>query len=633
MEVQQHQEVEMAEVTSKVYDIIHPTPVSLKQLSAIVISLEIWRRKINEYRTSQKLSEFDPGRLRKENTRMKTMLPDLPSTIYKMIEEVFSRFGYSMKIWRFHHYESGFCYQYSHENYVLEYFDDFVCDYDGSIHYARTAERMMRCEGFNSEMKFTVACTYFFENDIRQIWPSVSRNMNVDVIDFDEFPQLYYWICRLSNDLDKIETWGGETVDEKMLRACMPYNRPSIEYFWNRIPIEKQMRIPVGVGALSSSDFVRYILPKMDDQQLDKFFNDSWDGNKLYHLFLYLHCDEWMVLRTWLHIRNIIKESIFSNCIVSMLEYAYPQADDDPDECDEVAKWHEFHEPEKWEYLCCQIWNRTPLNLKQSAIRLISSDSTWIEDISNRLSVSEYYDSNEIKVEFLLVILRDASLKERSSFWHISWISLINVVRSEDLQRMVQLCFKNDDEITQIKQNFLITNSGFLKFCVTLLEDAHFEKLNALVSFCCPESQAARNLKQRLLQSVFLDEDSEFSPGIVVGSADLKEFVNDAFDDVDASSDFKNLLMSSSSNMKSLSSIICDDYVSFEELTEFIGAFVSTEEALTQIKMSMIDSLKEYLTTNVRTRKYSFAQNKFNSILLWCLGNNEHVEEFKSSLT
>ncbi|XP_065224752.1 uncharacterized protein LOC135848716 [Planococcus citri] len=527
MEVEQHQELEVTEVTSKVYDIIHPTPVSLKQLSAITISLEIWRRKVNEYRTGRKLEKFDPCRLRKETTWMKTMLPDLPSTIYKTIEEVVSRFGHSMKIWRIEHYKKGFCFQYSDENHVLEDFDDFVCDYDGSIDYARTAERMMRCEGFNSEMKFIVACLYIFEDDIRRIWPSVSRNMNIDLIKFHECPQLYYWICVLSNQLDKIPLWIGwigETVDETMFFHYMRYNRPSMVYFWNLIPPENQMRKVVHY--IKGYNLVRFILPKLDDEQLDKFVNYEYeDGDELCDTFVRLHCDEWVVLRTWFHIRNILKKSNYTNLIVRMLEIEDNYYRD------------EFYEQEKWEYLCCQIWNHSLPTLKPSVIRVISSDSSWLEDF------------RQINVELLLTILQDASLEERNLFLRNCWSGLTKRVRRKNLQRVIELCLENADEINQFKQSVMINSRDTLQYCVTLLQDSCFEELNAFASFCCAELPAARNLKQQILQSAFLAEYCKLTPDNIRRVRDLDEFVNDAFDNVDVCTDFKNVLISASSFM------------------------------------------------------------------------------------
>ncbi|XP_065223495.1 uncharacterized protein LOC135847738 isoform X2 [Planococcus citri] len=619
MEVQQHQELEMAEVTSEVYDIFHPSPVSLKQLSAIVVSLEIWRRRVNEYRTDRKLKEFDPYSLQKGNTWVKTVLPDLPSTIYKTIEQVASRFGYSMGVWLIQHFERGFRFEYSDKNHVLEDFDDFVCDYDGSIHFVRTAERMMRCECINLEMKFIVASVYFFEDDIRRIWPSVSANMNVDLIDFDKCPQSYYWICRLTNKLDKIPIPRGETVDERMFKYSMPHNRPSMEYFWNRIPVENQVQR--GVEHRRGYDFVRFILRKLDDEQLDKYVNDRYrygyaDDNDLYFMFLGLHCDEWVVLRTWFHIRNIITKSNFTNLIVHMLKIEYDYV-------------NECHEHEKWEYLCGQIWNHSPLTLKPSVIKVISSDSSWLEGMSY------------VNVDLLLTILQDASSEERNLFLRNCWSGLIERVRRKNLQLVIELCLENEDEINEFKQSIMINSRDILRYCVALMEDSCLEELNAFVSFCCAELQTARNLKQQTLQSAFFDEYCRLSPDNIRRVEDLNEFVNDAFDNVDLSINFKNGLISSSSFMKQLWGSISLGLVSSETTIKFINTLFSTEESVMRVKKSLIDFLKGFVTSVNRDYLFNDASNcgtifrrdEFNSMLLWCLGNNERVEEFKLNCT
>ncbi|XP_065223510.1 uncharacterized protein LOC135847742 isoform X2 [Planococcus citri] len=607
MEVQQRQELEVIEVTSEVYDILHPTPVSLKQLSAIATSREIWRSKVNEYRTGRKLENFNPCRLHRETTWMKTMLPDLPSTIYETIEEVVSRFGHSMEAWLTQHYQTGFRFQYTDENHVLEDFDNFSCDYDGSIHYVRTAERMMHCEGFNLETKFIVACMYFFEDDIRRIWPSVSRKMNLDLIDFYYYPQCYYWICRLSNKLDKIRTWGGQSVDERMFGRFMSCNRPSVEYFWNRLPLEKRMQ---AIDALGYYEFVRFILPKLNDEQLDKYVNDE-DGDRLYGMFLNLHCDEWGILRTWLHIRNIIKESNFTNLIIRMFLVEDGEG--------------EYHQQEKWKYLCCQIWNHTPLNLKQSMISVISSDNSWFEGTNINYG---HYEFDEMNVELLLAILQDASLNERHSFWRNCWSDLIEPVRSKNLQRVMESIFENEDEINQFKQNVMISSEVVLELCGSLFRKKYFVELNAFVSFCCPEPQAANNFREQILQSVFLGEDCYLRSAIVCEIEKFTELVKDV------SADFKNRLISSPIFMERLSNIICAGLISSKTIIKFIdNTLVSTEETVMQVKMSLIDSLKEYLTGNSWNSGDIFRKNVFNSVLFWCLGSNEEVEKFKLNCT
>ncbi|XP_065223505.1 uncharacterized protein LOC135847739 isoform X7 [Planococcus citri] len=536
MEVGQSQHLEMSEAAPKVYDILHPTPVSLQELSAMSISLEIWRREVNEYRTSRQLEEFQVRSLRIEDTRMK--LPDLPSTIHKTIKKFFYKFARSVLSWLVEHHKRVFMYRYGHENYILHYFDDFVCDYDGSIDYSRTAERMMRCVGFSAEQKFKIACLYFFEDDIQRIWPSVSRHISVDSMNFRMFPQLYYWICRLRNELGKIPTvWYNDTrtVDERMLHAHMRHNRPSLEYFWNRLPLEKQTE-RINNKYLNALDFARFVLPKLNDRQLDQLVNrTTCGGGPFYYLFRYLHYNKDVVSRIWLYIRskNIMNKSTFTDLVVHLI-----QDEDDDDDCGKIAY-------ENWEYLCREIWNDSPLDFKQSTISFISSGSGWLDD----MDIGDDHYSNQIHVEFLLLILQDASLKERNSFWHTCWKTLIKAVRTKDLQRMMRLCLKNEDEIIQFKQNFIISSPVALRVCLSLLKEGYFHELNAFVSFCCPELQAALNFKEQILRSGFLDENEDCQLGlsceIVFGI--LKDFNNFVRD---VSADLKNELVSSPSFLR-----------------------------------------------------------------------------------
>ncbi|XP_065223499.1 uncharacterized protein LOC135847739 isoform X3 [Planococcus citri] len=615
MEVGQSQDLEMTESAPKVYDIIHPTPVSLQELSAMAISLEIWRREVNEYRTSQQLEEFKMYRSRMEITRAKSILPDLPSTINKTIEKCFMRFEDSFAFWLLVHYERVFdCY--SHRNYILQHFDDFVCDFDGSIHYSRTAERMMRCVGFSTMIKFKIACLYFFEDDIQRIWPSVSRHLSVDLIHFHKCPQLYYWICRLRNDLSKVPISSrtgfndSSTVDERMFDGHLIHNRPSVEYFWNRIPVEKQMQ---RARRLDRLDFVRFILPKLNDQQLDELVNDTHTDETesgFYPLFRYFHCKEDTVLRIWFYIRskNIMNKSTFTHLVVNLIE-------------NEDYGCGEFNH-ENWEYLCREIWNDSPLDFKQSTISFISSDSEWLKSITK---IEDDYHSNQIHVEFLLLILQDASVIERNSFWHNCWKPLIEAIRTKALQRMMQLCFENEDEIAQFKQKFMINSPVVLQVCVSLLKNANFDELKDFVVFFHPESRTARYFKQKILISAFLSGDCQLSCKIVNEAEKFGDFVKDV------PTTFKNRLVLSSSFMWRLSILICGEGISFKTLTEFIDTFGSTDEVLKQIKVGLIRSLKEYVSTSIVSNwMYDlFSENKFKPILLWCLGSNEAVEEFK----
>ncbi|CAG7725327.1 unnamed protein product [Allacma fusca] len=238
MEIDQNQEQEMAEI-SNVYD-PEPAVPALKENSTIAIAFQVLRSEVHKYRTKNELENFNPEEL---HTSLREKLPDLPTSIYDTIEEYVKKLGLSVENWLKEHYKRVLFFHYGRRNYVLYDFDDFVSDSAGGIDYVKTAERMVRCDRFNNAVKFKVACMYCFEDDVRRIWPSVWKEVGLDQIQFDDCPQLYYWICRLSKQLDKIPLrQEDDSIDGKMFNACIRSSGTSWEYFWNRLSPDIQLQ-------------------------------------------------------------------------------------------------------------------------------------------------------------------------------------------------------------------------------------------------------------------------------------------------------------------------------------------------------------------------------------------------------
>ncbi|XP_065224268.1 uncharacterized protein LOC135848308 [Planococcus citri] len=391
----------MAEIFPDVYDIVHPTPVSLKELAAMAVSLEIWRCEINKHRTSDTLRKFWPSC---ECASLKTILPDLPSTIADMIAKYVRKLALSMQNWLNVHYTKVFRFHYNSKTYVLNKFDDFVCDYNGTVHRERTAKRMMDSDSLSQAEKFKIACAYFFDDHITRIWPSVCENMNLSDINFDENPELYYWISCFRNKSPRIPGYPyGSFVDERMLKKCMTNGRQSLEYFWDRIPPRSRMQTAVDCFHTSTQSFVRFILPILDEVQLDEFVNEN--GVELMHaLLLDSSHDETFVLSTWIYIRNIMNLSKITDLVVKMLQ-TEGKGLVDPSIGGRKLK--------NWLYLCSEIVNTLPLDLKLTIIRTILSNNNNNVLVESRDAGSGSWRT----IEVLLYILSCVPVEERNVFW------------------------------------------------------------------------------------------------------------------------------------------------------------------------------------------------------------------------
>ncbi|XP_065223321.1 uncharacterized protein LOC135847618 isoform X3 [Planococcus citri] len=600
----------MDEIVPVVYDIAQPTPVSLKDLSAIAISLEIWRNEIRKHRTNDTLGRFDPLTL---NISSKTVLPDLPSVIYDVVDEYISRFGPSMDDWLSVHFNSIFDRFDRHDDYansVLEDFDDFVADYSGTIHYVRTAKRMMVCDRFSEDEKFAIACMYFFEDDITRIWPSVCESesfdfdRSTDLSDFEECSQLYYWTCRLNDDLDEIP------IDE--FEYHMVENRSSLEYFWDRVPhLENRMRKAIDTYNHDIKLFVTFVLSKLNDQQLDEFVSRN-GCDLILNLLDHDLCNYWFLEPTWNFIKNKMSESNLRTLVIKMLKFEQKSAFKG---CSSELRY--------WMYNCSVIWNSITPDLKRSIVENILSDTRVFENTHS-------FPRSRRFVGFLLLVLSSATFEQRRAFWRDSWPHLIEGTRSEDLLGIMKLCFENDEEIAQIKDSILAKSENVHNVCSKLLSFGMFEELNDLLNFYWPEVQAAKDYKLQLLRSTFLGEKSGITLPLVKRVGEFRVFIDDTFNNKDQSSEFKNQLMSSPSTPDNLSSYPCLKNPPIETLITFVDRFASAEDTKRVIKERMIRRLKEFVLIN-RECRYDrrFETKHFERFLSWLLGSFDLVGSFK----
>ncbi|XP_065223063.1 uncharacterized protein LOC135847459 isoform X1 [Planococcus citri] len=618
MEVEMNMELEMAEVRPRVYDVLHPTPVSLKQLSTIVASFEIWRYEINTHRTrnTSKLTTSCCKWPHWERLVYKTTLANVPRVINDLVEKYIYKFDRSKQKWFTDHtaFRSYKC----PKNCILNDFDDFVTDFKGDVDYVRTAERMMSCDRLDDTVKFEIACLYCFEDDIRRIWPSVRETITSrDVNSFSYFGlHLPYWIGTLTNQLEKTDAFEVDlaTTYETMFDVCSnSTNRSLMEYFWNLMRPENRLEKAMDLLNYYDTCLARFILPRLDDQQLGEFVDEF--GCILMSDLLECQIDDGkgiVIIPTWMYIRNYMNEKQFLKLSIYMLLSFLASYDDDDNRL----------------FYCREIWDNSPHNLKQSAARTILSSTELINKLVSRLK-NDGIESTPKFVKLLLNMLPSATFDERSSFWNNCWHQLIVVVRCEYLQRFIKLCFGNEDDITKFKANVMANSEHLRQLCISLVNDVNFDKLKDLLKFCYPEVQQARNFNQELLQLALLGEDCQFSKDIVQHANVLNHFINKTYDGADLSVEFKSKLMMSPAFEKFTSLRVCsNDFCDLFEIKKFVEEFELTEPTLVQIKTRIIDSFNESLTGDGSSRDL-LKKSSLNYFLSWCLGNDAEVEEFR----
>ncbi|KAL6960077.1 hypothetical protein U1Q18_049600 [Sarracenia purpurea var. burkii] len=322
----------MAEILPIMYDYLNPGLATLQQLSINAVTVQLWRWEIDKHRTNNTMKILHPSIF--YGFPLQRLIPKMPPAIYHLIEEYGRKFGLSLDRWLNEQFYARSSFKIFHDdmNDILGLFDDFVCDNNGTIHNVRTAKRMLLCDRIRQQEKFQIACEYCFEDDVRQIWPSVSSQLDLEKFDYSNRPLEYYWISRIINQLSRkssrkyfLRGYSGYRITEdEVLVECPPHAWSSFQYIWPRLTMESQRRVVSRMFDQRKRDFAKLILPMLNEDQLDEFVAEKgtvWicdlikDKDRNYYLCSSYDDDEkheW-VLSTWtyLNLRNKIYERQF----------------------------------------------------------------------------------------------------------------------------------------------------------------------------------------------------------------------------------------------------------------------------------------------------------------------------------
>ncbi|KAL6960076.1 hypothetical protein U1Q18_049599, partial [Sarracenia purpurea var. burkii] len=196
-------------------------------------------------------------------------------------------------------------------------------------------------------------------------------------------------------------------------------------------------------------------------------------------------------------------------------------------------------------------------------------------------------------------MLTDATSETKKAFWNENWYYLSTSTRLQDLQQIMELCFENEKEISQFKEDVLSRHDNIANYCNTLFKECCFKKLDSFLTFCCPQKQKRKLLKQQFLQSNFLDGHCIFSTFKHLGHCDeINEFIEDAYEDADLATEFKKQFTSLPQIQRALV-----DFVGvgiFSNLVAFVDTFVVTDETAMKLKQDFMKVLKSHLVDGIQ---------------------------------
>ncbi|XP_065213605.1 uncharacterized protein LOC135840818 isoform X11 [Planococcus citri] len=599
--------MKMAEVPSNVYDLLFPSPPTLKEIVSISIAGQLWRQEIDTHRTKNTLNQLNL----QQNILSSNSSPHIPSSILSQIETAVNKFGPSIQEWLLHH-EKLF------KKEIFNDFIDFVEDFDGSIHYVRTAKRFVLCDRIDKILRFKIACQYCFEDDILRIWPLVSAHIDLRDIPFHEYPTLFYWICQLQHQLYKLPQPNSTNPNLSTVVQIFLYEHyhvwSHVEYFWHRLDPQSRMRF--ATGSRLAKIFCRYLVKTFDEVELEKianFYGCEIIATLLAKLLQRNGNEDLYALSVWTFLKNKMNGDRFITLIRRIIEDLCNICHSQYRTVDDISAYAE---------LCASA----PFHLKQLAIQNILQDQTLF-----KLTFYVEYSGNPVNgsvlFKFLFTLLSDAVIEDRSKFWNTFWSRLLPLLGTAQFDQLMTLCFNNDEtEIVKFKLNSLCKVQNVRKKCLILLKNKHFEELNNFLNYCIPDEKKRRKIRVRLMKDLNVNNKDIKNPST---ASSLNDFINDVYDDVNAAAVFKTQLLSSPSTVTTLQQVSQEG--NFYQALRFIDALAPSQQIAFDCKrLNVFSIFQQNLHSGYCL--FRFEENQFSNFLLECLGNDGEITRFKQTL-
>lgn len=397
---------------------------TLQEISTFHIAGELFRRNWITH-------ELTPSR-----DRLKCLLGDKLSIISSIlgqmklpdrIREMIMAQMYSMdvKLGRWTWSEENTCFAIgSRDQYAFVYFplsyDHIVWKHDNfAMNVERTVRNMLKSDEFNALQKFKLACAYCFEDEIDEMWTSVSSIWEPDIISLIGNRYVRYWIEK--------KMVGGvprnSQDDVFVIQLLSESNLSAYEYYWNRLSSQHQVQVILHFIRCNITFPFEYLFPKLSLLQWIQLVNENPD-NVMFHLIRNYYTDDRKkdsVLQVWAHIQDMMDDDVFKLMIRICCEHSC--------QIDEIC-------------LHRQIWNNAPDHLKESFLKELFD--IRCHALLDAAKVPAFFNTDLRSVDFHL----------KSIYFQKLSMSIMRYYSYSDFEKLISWCF-TESEIIGFKASLL----------------------------------------------------------------------------------------------------------------------------------------------------------------------------------
>ncbi|XP_065219987.1 uncharacterized protein LOC135845402 isoform X1 [Planococcus citri] len=608
--------------------VLYEDPATLQQLSAVIVSAELWRTQIVS-------DEAVVRPLKKALPSVTTCIPGVKTKYKEIIDKYVQPVRQSLTDWLPLHFPRAFLAHEYEYNVLKKYFDLISWQSDGSIHYERTAKAFIECQRpeLSIMCKYKLACMYCFEEDIQELYPKLPKIYHeLKTVFYISNKFLRYWDCRMANS--QLQTGGSMEIE--LFKKLNPKTWSAWLYCWTRLSnkahkIEQIVDLMEIKYSRSLHPYVRFLLPMLNNSQLMTVLKRC--GKHLFSILARTPDSVKFALQTWHYLKDFVPGSIyvkiFENILTSDLDLNAIQAVS----ATETFKSSYFLNLDNLanvnvSSLLYEIWLDSPDRLKNHLIVENSAKDTILEmltDMDNMFTIGT--TSRDLRL--MLDLLSRRSYLENGPFWRKNWDHVIKGAKLTDVDEAMKLCFKNDKEIAKFKQTQMISQSKISFYCNALAYQGCFDMLNDYFTFCTSDRTVLAELKRNIVR------DNKTMIKFLLScchDADkmraFDDFISDLYQTPESRQKLKYQMITDVSSFECLLHWI--PYGALNQIKKLVCLFLTSETQVQIVKENLLERCRSVLSKGGFS---SFNQRNWNEFLLWCLNDDQkQLAMFKQSL-
>ncbi|XP_065225303.1 uncharacterized protein LOC135849071 [Planococcus citri] len=537
----------------------------------------------------------------------------VPNSVANNIKQIVSTVGDRVVEWVSYHRRTVFfgAGDVDHLYYHVSYFAWYS---DGTINNEQTARNLLSSLRLSFVEKYRLLCTYCLKDEIEEMAPQLLKNNVQEIVEFTSYPLIYYWDRYFRNQLHIVPT-RNTSLDSSMFRHAAVDNWPAKKYFFDRLSSEEKIQNAIQLIDTRGIEYQRLLFTRLSEFERMHVYMQR--AERIVINYMNMESSKY-ILPVWFEMRFLITAEQFSSIFYTLLKTCLA-----PNMLI-IASLNAQKQNHFLESILKEIWASAGDDFRNHLI--VYNDYKIFELLSENID-----DNNDL----LFTILRNVNASDKKKIVSLPFFNsycdkLLAKDDIQDFNRLLNVFLPHGQDADQFREEIVFRSTYIGYQCVRFYSVGNVNAVNEMLGKLLPTANSVvfREFKKNVLSSPdrigrcvdygILNLDENAMNAVIADCFLLKYQITK----------FKRNLVISSSAIKKFQELICVGNIT--KTKYYVENYLTSEKDKKTLKKQLVafDSPVSSIVTMFTWCELEHIQ----SLLEWCLEDDNAIREFKSAL-